>query len=423
MNKVLTNFSRLAVCILLAACTSETDSGLTDNPLSPPDGNDLTYQEIQVNIKNQLSVATAGTKAIATADENVIHSLDIYIFGSTTEDGVYSYQERFAYRDNPASLPAGATSIGLTTGNDGERSQVFASLRIKKGLFIKIYTVANNPDLADPTGAIGTGDEIVAGGAKVMQAVDYVPLVLDNAGTTGTDIRSAGVPTERQFLTFHTRLLRPTQTTDVIETPLPMTGAYTTPIDLTDYSINARLTAGFKLTRAVARFDVINDAEKSRFTIENISMTNGRRGANCFPIIPYKSEPAFDPVTDLITYPVRAISANTQQKEDPNALPPTTSRTNGAFYTWPSPTTDEGNIILQGTYRVNLTDPPKPVTYFIPFRQISDDTGAYLEINPNHRYTIAITKADEYHIDFNIRVADWEDAEDIDGFEPVEPTP
>ncbi|MFR8355023.1 MAG: hypothetical protein ACLVEJ_04665 [Parabacteroides sp.] len=41
----------------------------------------------------------------------------------------------------------------------------------------------------------------------------------------------------------------------------------------------------------VARFDVENDASKSKFTIESVSMGNGRTGATYFPVKVLGTEP------------------------------------------------------------------------------------------------------------------------------------
>ena len=40
------------------------------------------------------------------------------------------------------------------------------------------------------------------------------------------------------------------------------------------------------------------------------------------------------------------------------------------------------------------------------------------EINNNHRYTIGITEADDYHLDFTLTVADWTDDGNIDEYKP-----
>ena len=47
-----------------------------------------------------------------------------------------------------------------------------------------------------------------------------------------------------------------------------------------------------------------------------------------------------------------------------------------------------------------------------------DGSSSFLEINNNHRYTIGITEADDYHLDFTLTVADWADDGNIDEYKP-----
>ena len=408
MKLVLKQFL-LSTAILLTgvACTSEAHEGLS-NPSSPSDGDDPARREVVVTLRNQLSLAK-GTKAgeIATAEENKIASLDIYAFGSDTENGTYTLQERFAYRVDPANLPATATAIDLEQPDDGKEASV--SLKLQKGLFVKLYAVANQPELVDPTGLIGTGTTVGAG--KMMQDDDFKKLSLTTPGQAGTTVQTEGVPTETDFLTFHSMLLNAGTPTDVLESPLPMSGAYTIPLDLTNFESFSRLQAGFKLTRTVARFDVVNNAADSRFTITGISMGSARRGTTYFPIKPFGR--ALAQASDLIIMPVRTFTGLTNANAGITA---------SAFYSYPSPQADNGYIILEGTYRMNETDPEKTVSYQVPFKQEVNGTGSHIEVNPNHRYTITISKADDYHIDFDLTVADWSDAGDeLDGFEPEVP--
>ena len=398
-----------AILLTGVACTSETHEGLS-NPSSPSDGDDPARREVVVTLRNQLSLAK-GTKAgeIATVEENKIASLDVYAFGSATEDGTYTLQERFAYREDPADMPATATAITLTQSGDNDK-EASVSLKLQKGLFVKLYTVANQPQLVDPTGAIGTGATVGATG-KIMLDGNFKPLSLSTPGQAGTTVQTEGVPTETQFLAFHSTLLDAATPADVLESPLPMSGAYTIPLDLTNFESFSRLQAGFKLTRTVARFDVVNNAADSRFTITGISMGSARRGTTYFPIKPFGR--ALAQASDLITMPARTFTGLT----DANA-----GTTPSAFYSYPSPQDDNGYIILKGTYRMNETDPEKEVSYQVPFKQEVNGTGSHIEVNPNHRYTITITKADDYHIDFDLTVADWSDAGDeLDGFEPGVP--
>lgn len=405
MKLVLTKHLLLAAALLLAgtACTNETENGLSGNPPSPSE-EDGTRREVLLTIKNKLSVAEKGTKSIATAPENKISSLDVYVFGSDTEDGTYTYQERFAYRETPADLPDGATALTITQEGDGKEAST--TMKLKKGLFVKLYAIANQPELVDPSGTTGTGTAVGATG-KLMQPADFTPLVLTSPGESGTPVQAAGSPTLADFLTFHSPLLDAATAADILETPLPMSGAHTIPVDLTDFEGFSRLQAGFKLTRTVARFDIVNNSAESRFTITDISMGSARKGVSFFPVTALGTAP-----TDLITMPTRTFTG----MDNAN-----TGTTISAFYSYPSPKDDDGYLILTGTYKMNETDPERQVSYQIPFKQDASGTGSYIEVSQNHRYTIAITKADDYHIDFNLTVADWDDAGDLDPFDPAEP--
>lgn len=74
--------SILLLSCLLAACTSENEML---NPNGPDEGqsDDATRREVLLSFKNKLNLVPAKTKAddpIATAEENYIRSLDIYVF-------------------------------------------------------------------------------------------------------------------------------------------------------------------------------------------------------------------------------------------------------------------------------------------------------------------------------------------------------
>lgn len=400
--------SILLFSCLLAACTNENE---LVNPNSPDEGttDDTNRREVLLSFKNKLNLPSGKTKAddpIATAEENYIRSLDIYVFGSKEENGTYTFQELFYFRDN-ASTVAGdgdwAHSFNLTaTDKDNVTS---ALLRLKKGLYVKLYCVANRSELYT------TGDD---GTATLFSG--FQPLEQTLPGQAG-NVVTAGVPTEADFLKMHSKQIDPTfvlpsnpedlekinPENDILATPLPMTGSYTTPVDLTDFSQAARTQLSFKLTRMVARFDIVNDASLSKFTIESISMGNGQDACGFFPIKTRGNA--------LITYPEGKVSDATQTTDE--------NITKGAFYTWPSPTADQGYLILKGKYAVNKTE-VQDVTYRVPFQQTvnGENVGTYIEVAHNHRYTIAITKADTYHLDFTLDVADWDDQENINDYDP-----
>ncbi|WP_304252345.1 hypothetical protein [Parabacteroides gordonii] len=387
VNK-LYGISLLSLLLSVTACTSETEepfkgSGTDTLP-------DETRREVMLTLKNKLSVAkTKAGDEIATAAENKILSLDIYVFGSKTEDGTYTYQERLCYRENSADMPSGSEITAfelIAKGNDGKETT--ALLTLKKGLFVKLYCVANQSKLIDP-----------ATGAAYNS---FVPLTQSAPGQPG-NVVTDGTPKEADFKLFQSIQLDPATAADILTTPLPMTGAYTTPLDLTDFSVSARLQLGFRLTRSVARFDIINDAAASRFTIQSVSMANGRKGVSLFPLKVTGTLPAAG--GDLITYPARPFDGEKANE----------GTCTGAFYIWPSPVEDGGYLILSGTYATNQTE-NTPVTYKVPFKPEGD--GNYIEVSQNHRYTVNITKADEYHLDFTIDVADWTDEGNIDDYEP-----
>ena len=383
--------------VLLGSCTEEVQQK-GEQP-APEGGSDaITRQEVTLSLKNKLVLDREKTKGetIATAEENAISALDVYVFASETENGDYSFMERFAYRNTPdAVLPAGASELQLTP-TDADAKETTGLLKVKKGLFVKLYCIANNTTLVDP--------------AHEGQPVDdaaFVPLELSTTDDNKTTVKTPGAPLETTFATWHTHLLTSTVQADTLATPLAMTGALTTPLDLTDFGSAARVQAGIRLTRLVARYDIINEAGTSRFTIETVSMGNARRGSGLFPIRPYGDMPEAKP-DELITTPERRFYGENANK----------GIQAGAFYSYPSPLKDKGFLILKGMYKINESE-SKEVSYRIPFtQQAADGNQTFLEIANNHRYTIAITAADKYHLDCTLYVADWTDDGSIDDFKP-----
>ena len=403
----------LAACYLLAAgslffsCTSES---LTEAPAGPgePEG-DASRTEVLLTLKNNLTLkasapATRAGDVIATEDENYIKTLDVYVFGSLTEDGPYTFQELHYYRDDasPTHL-AGIKSFSFDLNAGAEPNTTTGLLKLTKGLFVKFYCIANRTQLYS----------VDAGGN--LQPYDYFSSLVQTAPGQPANTVTVGIPTEADFLKLQTQLIDPAGTTedDIFVTPLPMTGAYTTPLDLTDFSTATRAQVGFRLSRMVARFDIVNVAKDSRFTVESISMSNGRSASSFFPIKPLKTKGETE--GDLITYPVRKVLPDRQLT--PTGADPKLNLTEGAFYTWPSPKDDEGYLILNGKYALNLTE-SQDVSYKVPFKQMVNGVGTYIEVNYNHRYTIEITKADPTRLDVTLKVTDWEEDVELDPYTP-----
>ena len=315
------------------------------------------------------ATTTKAETSIATAAENAISTLDVYVFGAESENGDYTFLERFAYRaDSNDKLPKDAKELQPnTTGADGKETT--ALIKLKKGLFVKLYCIANDTTLVDPTTD------------KEVKPKDFTLITFTENEDGTPQLATEGKPLESTFVTWHTRLLTATAKADTLVTPLAMAGAYTTPIDLTSFDNSARIQVGFKLTRLAARFDIDNKAGDSRFTIETVSMGNGRRGSGFFPIRVYGDLPKAKP-DQLITYPVHAFFGENAN----NGLQ------TGAFYAYPNPKDDKAYMILKGKYKVNETE-MKDVSYQIPFmQQGANGNATWFDIANNHRYTIAITR-------------------------------
>ena len=400
LAKFLLRLSLAVLPCLAIACTSEVETtGKTPETPENPQANDPNRRSVVISLQNKL-ILVQGTPesrpmtrdGIAEDDENRIGSLDIYAFGSDKEEGPYTFQERFSYRAEAGKLPAGVSPLDLKSDEAARRVNVVFYPR--KGLFTKFYCVANQTELNDATGHEYTG---------------YTPLQQSSqqAGVPGDAVTTPGIPTENDFIKLNTPLLEPTGfNTDILLAPLPMAGANSQPVDLREYSMGTYVRLNVSLSRAVARFDVVNDAAKSHFTITDIAMGNGRQGVTLFPIRPTGDVPAAP--GQLITYPYRPFDGL-------NANVGTTTK---AFYCYPCKAMDEGFLILKGLYAVNLTDGKKEVSYRIPFERVSDGNGTRIEINHNHRYTVQITEADPFEVKANIRLVDWETGDYIDDYVP-----
>ena len=399
--KFFLHFSLVILPYLTAGCTSEVEAiGGTPETPENPQANDPNRRSVVISLQNKLILVngtpesrTTTRDGIAEEDENRIESFDIYAFGSDKEEGPYTFQERFAYRSDAGTLPTGASPIELKA--DEAAGKVNVVFYPRKGLFTKFYCVANQTEMDDATGHTYT---------------NYTPLQQSSqsqSGMPGDIVMSPGTPTKSDFIKLNTPLLNSTGfNADVLLAPLPMSGANSQPTDLREYSMGTYVRLNVSLTRAVARFDIVNDATKSHFTITDISMGNGRQGVTLFPIRPTGDIPATN--GQLITYPYRLFDGL-------NANAGTTTK---AFYCYPCKAVDAGFLILKGLYAMNLTDEKKEVSYRIPFERVTDGNGTHIEINHNHRYTVQITEADPFELTANIRLVDWETGDYIEDYEP-----
>lgn len=114
--KLLTKCTTLMLAAFLTGCSEETQHAGGNQP-EPGGTDDAGRREVLLTLKNKLALKPVATKAetIATADENAIETLDVYVFASESEAGDnYTLLQRFAYRaEAEATLPAGAEELQL----------------------------------------------------------------------------------------------------------------------------------------------------------------------------------------------------------------------------------------------------------------------------------------------------------------------
>ena len=380
--KLFRNLLWLFLPVLLLACSNDETNGENNG-----EGNtDPDRREIVIELQNGLRPVSTTRAPIAEADENHIRSLDIYAFACSEEEGHYTFADRFCYRaDDYEVLPAGAKK--LTFKYDESNGQARVVFYPRKGLYYHFFCVANSSTLNSDDNTPYTR---------------FTPLVMDNVpgeGNTGVPVKTAGVPNETDFVNLFSPALKGGEGGDVMQTPLTMSGATLLPIDLRNTALGSSIRLNMRLTRAVARFDVVNNVLESHFTITHISLDRGRRRVSLFPITPSDGTDG-----ELITYADAVF-------DSPTANLGTTKK---AFYCYPSPEADGAALILKGHYALNQTDTPVEVAYRVPFEQTVDGTGSRIDVVHNHRYTLLISKADPYKLDCQLKVEDWADEGNLD---------
>lgn len=82
--------------------------------------------------------------------------MDIYVFGAKAEGDTYTFREHFAYRQDGSTIPSGAKELNLTQGADNATTT--ALLELQKGLFVRLYCIANQTELGNPVGGTPVAD-------------------------------------------------------------------------------------------------------------------------------------------------------------------------------------------------------------------------------------------------------------------------
>lgn len=390
MKKLIYKLSALLVLITWTACT-ELQIDAPQKEVNTED-TDPSKRTVELSFQKELTVAGgANTRAIAINTEMEIKTLDIYMFACPYEIGEYTFQKQYCYRSDASTpIPDGAEAVKLIT-TSGKPAVI---LRPEKGTYVKLYCVANQTELFELDDATG----------KYTKYDTFTPFQQTAPGMENNQI-TPGVPTEEKFKTLVTKVIDPDKKGDGIRPALPMSGASTNVIDLMDFSAASRILTEIRMVRTVSRFDILNNPANTKFTLDSVAMLNARPTSKLFPIEAIKGGAAQD---ELIKHPTMPKLNGAEPRDKPYPI----------FYSYASTKEDYGEIILIGRYEVSKGRYEK-VNYKIPFIQQKENGDAvYVEINPNHRYTIEIRDANRYELKFNFVVKDWEEGEQFETYEP-----
>ncbi|MDH6305573.1 uncharacterized protein (TIGR02145 family) [Parabacteroides sp. PH5-13] len=304
------------VLMLAPSCSNEEFS----NPPIQEKGDGFITFRLQGK-RQPVSYAT-----IATANEDAVDSLEIYMFNDRSAESLPNLLQK-VFRVSSDDLEQQDTDLKATvdvTGRTGKHT---------------FYFVANGKDNASALGSV-------------------------NAGAT----------TEEDFL----ERLSDVQS-GLLGTPLLMTARKI----INDVEDAKDDDLKVKLLRRVARFDVINDASETNFTIENIIIENVNLQGHAFGDATGIPEPTLAKGTlPLIEYSKEA-NANTATAIE------------SLFYLYPTEIgADKSIISVEGT--------------FLGERRIYSLKNDQ-QIEANKRYTLRVQKIEKKEPELNILVDDWAD--------------
>ena len=347
MRKLLALLTLLGIT---ASCTNEQDVKITQ---------ETQPGEIQIMFNgNGAQAEYPDTRAIASDVENQIDKLDVYVFASDTENGTYYFVEKWSKGDADDT----ATKTFALQGAGVNRKASIFPTEYKGYPYLKLYCVAN-------------GDLYEADGKK---AVTPVALTVKGDGT----IDNTGATKSTDMETYSPGNIKDDAP---IATPLPMAGVAGTMIT-TDYSL---ITV--EMVRRVARFDIVNNASTTNFTITKITPLNVRP-THLFFKETYTG-------TAMEKYPevdyTKLSNAN-------NGTTP------AAFYVFPTSKADQMTLLIEGNYSGT------PVAYNVkvaltpePTVAIPNPKAAYIDVKTNNRYTLRIKDVREAGLTVLFEIEDW----------------
>ena len=348
---------------------------------------------------------TKATKAIATAKENQIDDLQIYLFAAASEGGPYYYLE--TWQDGTAFDPedkdgAGKakTNFKKTESGTGWKASLYPN-ELPGVPYIKLFCVANK-NVAGVLASDGatvsqTTDEHFYqedGAAKILETL--TPVTTADKGDGTYDV-TAGT-TETDFIASFTKALG-TAANGVISTPLLMTGQGKTKISGNVSKVD------IDLTRVAARFDIDNTTSKSNLTIKKVTLAQGRKTAPLWNAPLTKVEKADLGTSGLIAQKYEVVDFEKLEGANQGV-------TESSIYVYPTLATDESFLILEGTYKSPVNSSQVEVTYHVPITRTPEggDKGEYIAINANNRYCLRITDVTLSNVYGTFDVVDWTSA-------------
>lgn len=297
------------------------------------------------------------TKAIATAEENAIDNLTIYVFASNQENGTYYLLDTWK---SDEAQDNGQQKFKLQPSGANYKASIYPR-EIKDAKYLKLYCVANSDIYSDKNGSVASPQQCSEAGFN--QGSPTAMTIFDTYFTQ--KVETAGEP---------------------LKTPLVMTGIMSDPLHVTgNYG-----TVSVELKRRVARFDIDNNAARTKLTIKSIGIEQAQSVSYLF-----NTKDGSD-AGSPITYP----EVNYTELDNAN-LGVTTS----AMYVYPTAGDKNLMLVIKGLYAGK-----NEVTYRLRVAR-TDDEGTLqdITIEPNHRYSLRISEVTTSEIVGYFEVEDWVD--------------
>lgn len=351
---------RCFLALLAAACMAV---GCTN------DLEEVTSEEVaqENELKLVFSSSTNGeiypkSRAIATAEENAIENLTVYVFSSSTENGTYYLLDTWTSAETQTNT---SQQFKLQPSGGNYKASIYPR-KVKNAKYLKLYCVANSKIYSNATGTEATPKK---------------------CNESGFD---QGSPTPMTtFDSYYTNHV--TNQGDPLKTPLTMTGIMNEPLHVTgNYG-----TASVELKRRVARFDIDNNAARTKLTIKSISIEQAQDASYLFST----KNSSF--AGSKINYP----EIDYTKLENAN-LGVTTS----AMYVHPTAGNNNLMLVIKGLYAGK-----NEVTYRLRVaRTNATNSQENITIEPNHRYSLRIAEVTTSEIVGYFEVEDWIDGGSVD---------